>query len=57
MYDTVEKIPFDIRAMIRLLINNIDDTINKETKLIEEKVAYLLADLLAGCWLNGGFRW
>ena len=43
--------------MLRIVVGCIDDGINKETKLVDPKVTYILADLLAGCWLNGAFRW
>ena len=57
LYATVDKVPFDIRAMLRIIVSSIDGAFNEKTKIIEEKAAYLMADLLAGCWLNGGFRW
>ena len=57
LYATVDKVPFDIRAMLKIIVSSIDGAFNEETKIIEEKAAYLMADLLAGCWLNGGFRW
>ena len=43
--------------MLRIILNNIDGTFDENTKKVKEKSAYLMADLLAGCWLNGGFRW
>ena len=43
--------------MLRTILSSINDAFDSETKLVKEKTVYLLADLLAGCWLSGGFRW
>ena len=57
LYKTVDKVPFDIRVMLRIVLSSIDGAFDEETNLVNEKTVYLMADLLAGCWLSGGFRW
>ena len=49
--------PKDIRVMLKLVLSSIDGAFDANSKLINEKVAYVMADLLSGCWLSGGFRW
>lgn len=52
------EIPFTVRSMIKIVY---DAAKSKGTEVTnDEKVrqaAYLIADLLAGCWLSNGFRW
>ena len=44
--------------MLRTLLESTMSTFNiSPPEAIFEKCAYLIADLLAGCWLNCGFRW
>ena len=57
LYATVEKVPYDIRIMLRTVLSSVEGAFDGETKLVNEKTVYLIADLLAGCWLSGGFRW
>ena len=57
LYATVDQVPFDIRFMLRTLLESSMQTFNIKDESIFEKNAYLIADLLAGCWLNCGFRW
>ena len=47
----------DIRVMLRLVLSSIEGAIDPSLQLVDEKAAYVLADLMAGCWLSSGFRW
>ena len=56
LYSSVEKMPFGIRFMIRSLLESSMTKLGIQDETIFEKSAYLIADLLAGCWLNTAFR-
>jgi hypothetical protein len=54
----IQKIPFAIRAMLKMLVmraRGIDDYAFKKFKL-EPDDCYFLAEILIAGWLNQGFR-
>lgn len=56
LYTTVDKVPFGIRFMIRSLVESSMTKLNIKDETVFEKSAYLIADMLSGCWFNTAFR-
>ena len=64
---STDKIPYDIRAMLRVMvlasktekqegISSISRRFANNKVKLETREIYLIADILIGCWLNTGFR-
>ena len=66
---STERMPYTIRAMMRILVERAEQCTSQENKgekdketrhrgrvRLERNQIYMLADILMGCWLNTGFR-